>query len=238
MTHHTDAERAKFEAWCDSNEYDRVTRLDGSGYNNEKTKRAWLAWQAALAATQPPEGIEKDAVRYQALVESGNLAPSPFDNGIWGLRYGSTPATKAELDAAVDRVIAAQRTTAIPVPVNLLERIQESLGSFVSDQGWSQSDMDTADALDGLLTAVPRPAKATPTNVWQQAVDHALVSAHLGVAGDVTAEEATKILNDLICWNIQVATDPLTNGGKVLVSVNAVAAINSPEATQHTQHEK
>ena len=37
------------------------------------------------------------------------------------------------------------------VPVNLLERIQESLGSFVSDQGWSQSDMDTADALDGLL---------------------------------------------------------------------------------------
>jgi hypothetical protein len=37
------------------------------------------------------------------------------------------------------------------VPVELLERIQESLGSFVSDQGWSQSDMDTADALDGLL---------------------------------------------------------------------------------------
>ena len=37
------------------------------------------------------------------------------------------------------------------VPVNLLERIQESLGSFVSDQGWSQSDIDTADALDGLL---------------------------------------------------------------------------------------
>ena len=37
------------------------------------------------------------------------------------------------------------------VPVELLERIQESLGSFVSNQGWSQSDMDTADALDGLL---------------------------------------------------------------------------------------
>ena len=88
------------------------------------------------------------------------------------------------------------------------------------------------------LYTAPQPAKATPTNVWQQAVDHALVSAHLGVAGEVTAEEATKILNDLICWNIQVATDPLTNGGKVLVSANAVAAINSPEATQHTQHEK
>ena len=37
------------------------------------------------------------------------------------------------------------------VRIELLERIQESLGSFVSDQGWSQSDMDTADALNGLL---------------------------------------------------------------------------------------
>ena len=38
------------------------------------------------------------------------------------------------------------------MPVELLKRIQESLGSFVSDQGWSQSDMDTADALDELLS--------------------------------------------------------------------------------------
>ena len=50
----------------------------------------------------------KDAARYQALVESGNFAPSPFDNGMWGLRASSSPSTKAELDAAVDRVIAAQ----------------------------------------------------------------------------------------------------------------------------------
>lgn len=47
-----------------------------------------------------------------------------------------------------------------PVPVELLERIQESLGSFVSDHGWSQSDMDTADALDGLLAAAPQPPEA------------------------------------------------------------------------------
>ena len=37
------------------------------------------------------------------------------------------------------------------VQIELLERIQESLGSFISDQGWSQSDIDTAVALDGLL---------------------------------------------------------------------------------------
>lgn len=60
-------------------------------------------------ATHPTQqGLEQDAARYQALVESGNFAPSPFDNGMWGLRASSIPSTKAELDAAVDRVIAAQ----------------------------------------------------------------------------------------------------------------------------------
>ena len=55
---------------------------------------------------------------------------------------------------------AARRAPAVPqgwklVQIELLERIQESLGSFLSDQGWSQSDMDTADALDGLLASTP-----------------------------------------------------------------------------------
>ena len=54
------------------------------------------------------EELEQDAARYQALVKSGNFAPSPFDNGMWGLRASSSLSTKAELDAAVDRVIAAK----------------------------------------------------------------------------------------------------------------------------------
>ena len=65
---------------------------------------AQLRHRLAAAA----HGMEQDAVRYQALVESGNFVPSPFDNGMWGLRASSSPSTKAELDAAVDRVIAAQ----------------------------------------------------------------------------------------------------------------------------------
>ena len=65
--------------------------------------------EAQLSASQPAaQGLEQDAARYQALVESGSFAPSPFDNGMWGLRVNSVPSTKAELDAAVDRVIAAQ----------------------------------------------------------------------------------------------------------------------------------
>ena len=51
------------------------------------------------------------------------------------------------------------------VPVELLVRIRESLGSFVSDQGWSQSDMDTADDLDGLLAAAPQPPEAAPVDL-------------------------------------------------------------------------
>lgn len=65
-----------------------------------------------------------------------------------------------------------------PVPVELLERIQESLGSFVSDQGWSQSDMDTADALGGLLAAAPQPPEAVPvpqfSRIAQKKLDYLL----------------------------------------------------------------
>lgn len=54
-------------------------------------------------------------------------------------------------------------------------------------------------------------------NPWQQAIDHELVSAHLGVAGEATPEKAKKILSKLIQWHIDVATDPRVNGGYKLV---------------------
>ena len=65
---------------------------------------------------------------------------------------GVEPLRKA---AAADAPVVPQGWK--PVQIELLERIQESLGSFLSDQGWSQSDMDTADALGGLLAAAPQP---------------------------------------------------------------------------------
>jgi len=53
---------------------------------------------------------------------------------------------------------------------------------------------------------------------WLRAVDEAMVGSHLGVAdASDSYEVAKKKLNDLICWNIQVATDPAVNGGMVLV---------------------
>ena len=78
---------------------------------------------------------------------------------------------------------------------------------------------DHAEQALGMVDADP--AADAPVNAWQQAVDKELVSAHLGVAGDVTPAEAAKALHELICWNIEVATNPQTNGGKVLVPAAA-----------------
>ena len=112
MTHtNTEQERAEFEARF--NHLDLTQEPDAWGvprYKHGAISLAWEAWQTARRAqvVLVPQGMEQDAARYQALVESGNFAPSPFDNGMWGLRVSSVPSTKAELDAAVDRVIAAQ----------------------------------------------------------------------------------------------------------------------------------
>ena len=104
-------ERAEFEARF--KHLNLTQEPDAWGASRYKHAAIWLAWEAWQAARRAPaapvpQGMEQDAARYQALVESGNFAPSPFDNGMWGLRVSRVPSTKAELDAAVDRAIAAQ----------------------------------------------------------------------------------------------------------------------------------
>ena len=82
MTHHTDAERAEFEAWAHS----VGLPVDQAGcglYAKAETQAAWMAWQWQAARRAPAAPVLKG----------------------WKL-----------------------------VPVELLERIQESLGSFVSNQ--------------------------------------------------------------------------------------------------------
>ena len=93
----------------------------------------------------------------------GPIAPEPnLEEYGWShWAYANAPSTvwidaaRAELAATHPTQPAAQGWKL--VQIELLERIQESLGSFLSDQGWSQSDMDTADALGGLLAAAPQP---------------------------------------------------------------------------------
>ena len=57
-------------------------------------------------------------------------------------------------------------------------------------------------------------------NIWQQVIDHELVSAHLGIAKDgVSWDEARKAISGLIQWHVDVALDPKVNGGYALIKV-------------------
>lgn len=51
-------------------------------------------------------------------------------------------------------------------------------------------------------------------DIWRKAVDEALITNYLGTTdGCETVEEAMDKLEELIRWEIKVATDPAVNGG-------------------------
>ncbi|MDH0900890.1 hypothetical protein N5C12_16250 [Comamonas aquatica] len=132
MTHHTDAERAEFEAWRVAEIRKDLPKADVTDGHIRHVFMRWSATQKRYLARDAQIG-------WEAWKAARRAPAAPVPQG-WK-----------------------------PVPVELLERIQESLGSFVSDQGWSQSDMDTADALDGLLAAAPRPPVAAPVELPEPA---------------------------------------------------------------------
>lgn len=64
-----------------------------------------------------------------------------------------------------------------------------------------------------------QPAPSIPEG-WLRAIDEALVVAHIGVANESdTYEQAKAKLNSLICFHVDVATDPAINGGYKLVPI-------------------
>ena len=109
-----------------------------------------LRKQAATQAAHPEnirEGAPYDNPEFEQLAR---------DMGVWGTPQAALCAQFwLAATPAADAPLVPQGWK--PVQIELLERIQESLGSFLSDQGWSQSDMNTADALGGLLAAAPKP---------------------------------------------------------------------------------
>lgn len=170
MTHHTDAERAKFEAVAsDCGEYPRAIERDAKGnYLLQTTAHGWMWWQAARRAPAEPVISEAQVLAITTAYEQGvgkghqshahkETIANPYGDewgcdSAWQMGYGEG-REQAESKAAAPAVPQGWKL----VQIELLERIQESLGSFLSDQGWSQSDMDTADALGGLLAAAPQP---------------------------------------------------------------------------------
>lgn len=88
------------------------------------------------------------------------------------------------------------------VPVGLLNAAAESLGNFVSDHGWSQSDMDTFDAISAIAAAPEAPAQAAPSageverddvvafEFYNRATGHAIVDYSVNThVGNLTADK-------------------------------------------------
>lgn len=81
--------------------------------------------------------------------------------------------------------------------------------------------MNKSRRFDTALYLAPgaQPAPSTPEG-WLRAIDEALVVAHIGVANaSDTYEQAKAKLDNLICFHVDVATDPAVNGGWKLVPI-------------------
>lgn len=82
------------------------------------------------------------------------------------------------------------------VPVELLERATESLGSFVSDHGWEQADMDTFDDLSA-LAAAPQPPDAAPVQMPEPwAISHHNCVQYSNAAWHGETPDGTKLYTE------------------------------------------
>ena len=59
-------------------------------------------------------------------------------------------------------------------------------------------------------------------DIWRKAVDHCLVVNCIGTTdGCETVHDALGKLAELIKWEVQIATDPVVNGGYELNKINS-----------------
>ena len=66
--------------------------------------------------------------------------------------------TRQALRTAIEQALRARVPDGyVLVPVTELKQIESSLGSFCSDEGWSDSDMQTLDYVSAMLAAAPQP---------------------------------------------------------------------------------
>ena len=67
----------------------------------------WVSIKAQPLYTAPPRVVDVDGERYRKLVATGSFTPALNpERTPWGLRMSGTPATKQELDSAVDAMEA------------------------------------------------------------------------------------------------------------------------------------
>lgn len=173
-----------------------------------------------------------DSKQYNEVIRDGLVTRRLYDLG------GSESISEHKDDAAVDGL-------SVTMKAKLSQQRAKGYGGWDAPECTQQhlSDMlrahvDKGDPVDVSnfcaflaargegIAALPTP-KAEPAiqNPWQQAVDHELVVAHLGVANAATQEEAKKALRRLIQWHIDVATNPAVNGGFELKPSSAQPAV-------------
>ncbi len=76
------------------------------------------------------------------------------------------PAIEALEQAALTTAAAVPPEGVVMVPVELANRVQESLGEFLMDHGWSQRDMDTSDDFGAVLLAADPKAEPVPAGEY------------------------------------------------------------------------
>lgn len=158
MTVSTEQERATredFEHWATSTNqgYDLTRNQSGRMQTYEYAWRGFFhGWQAARSA-QVVEPTEFDT---STSTGARNAVAWYFANVLHRHDFAKyiTNTLAADFACALAPALRAQ-PVAVPqgwklVPVELLDRATESLGSFVSDHGWGQADMDTFDDLSAL----------------------------------------------------------------------------------------
>ena len=91
------------------------------------------------------------------------------------------------------------------------------LDYVVVESDWPEYE-PTWKAIEARMTGT-QPAPGIPEG-WLQAIDEALVVAHIGVANESdTYEQAKAKLDTLIGLHVDIATDPAVNGGWKLVPI-------------------
>jgi len=124
MTTNTEALREQFELYVNPEGDIKLHRLVDGSYAGHGLNQSWMDFQAGHAA--------------------GVAAEREVEISLW---------------SALNVARAALATAAQPpagfvlVPIELAQRVQETMGEFLMDHGWRQQDMDTYDEFDAALAA-------------------------------------------------------------------------------------
>lgn len=136
MTHHTDAERAEFEAWFEDNRLALIRSMDQEELHafNDMQPAYWFAWKSAWqAARRAPAAPVPQG--YDSGVQTGNRVTLAFDTQsnatAWFEKFCD------DYDAA-----AGTKTIKLPIPANAAPQPPENQTTFQTEVGAAPQQPD------------------------------------------------------------------------------------------------